>query len=415
MSKIIVVGAGASGCVAAGFAAKCGGDVLLFERNEKIGRKVLITGKGRCNVTNAETDIEKLISNVPKNGRFLYSAFSRFGTEDTRNLFESLSVPLKVERGNRVFPQSDKASDIVDALNRFITQNRVKIRTGRVKNLIIENNAVVGVETWDKERFFSDKVIVATGGLSYPKTGSTGDGYELAKQAGHEIVEPKPSLVALTCREGFCSEAMGLSLRNVSIRVEDTKTGRRIYSDFGEMLFTHFGASGPMILSASAHMRDMEKGRYEIYIDMKPALSEEKLDLRLQRDLSENSNKAISNSLGMLLPRAIINPVIRLSDIRPATKSNQITKQMRQRLVHTVKNLKLTVLGFRPIDEAVITSGGVNCKQINPKTMESKLCKNLYFAGEVMDLDAYTGGFNLQIAFSTAYLAAVSASEEQRN
>lgn len=408
MSKVIVVGAGAAGCIAAGIAAKNGNDVLLLERNEKIGRKVLITGKGRCNVTNAETDVETLIQNVPQNGRFLYSAFSEFGTQDTRELFESLGVPLKVERGNRVFPQSDRAMDIVDALNRFITQNGVKRKTFRVKGLIIDNNTVKGVKTEDGTEFLADKVIIATGGKSYPKTGSTGDGYELAKQAGHDIIPPKPSLVALTCREGYCSEAMGLSLRNVAVKVTDTKTGKQIYSDFGEMLFTHFGVSGPMILSASAHMRNMEKCRYEISVDMKPALSDEKLDLRLQRDLLDNSNKAISNSLGMLLPRAIINPVIRLSNIRPATKSNQITKEMRQSLVHTIKNMKLTVLGFCSIDEAIITSGGVNCKEIIPKTMESKLCRNLYFAGEVIDVDAYTGGFNLQIAFSTGYLAGMN-------
>lgn len=404
--KVIVIGAGAAGCLAAGTAAKNGCDVLLLERNDKIGRKVLITGKGRCNVTNAETDVQTLISNVPQNGRFLYSAFSEFGTADTRSLFESLGVPLKVERGNRVFPVSDKAVDIVDALNRFITQNGVKRKTGRVSELIIEDNTVKGVRTEDGKEYFSDSVIIATGGKSYPKTGSTGDGYKLAQAAGHTVTEPKPSLVALTCREGYCSEAMGLSLRNTAIKVIDTKTNKQIYSDFGEMLFTHFGVSGPMILSASAHMRDMQSARYEIYVDMKPALTEEKLDARLQRDLLENSNKAISNSLGLLLPRAIISPVIRLSGVRPSTKSNQLTKEMRQRLVYTIKNMKLTVLGFRSIDEAIITSGGVKTSEINPKTMESKLCKNLFFAGEVIDVDAYTGGFNLQIAFSTGFLAA---------
>lgn len=403
--RVTVIGAGAAGCLAAGTAAKNGCDVLLLERNDKIGRKVLITGKGRCNVTNAETDVQTLISNVPQNGRFLYSAFSEFGTADTRSLFEDLGVPLKVERGNRVFPVSDRAVDIVDALNRYITQNGVKRKMGRVSELIIEDNTVKGVRTEEGQEYFSDSVIIATGGKSYPKTGSTGDGYKLALTAGHTVTEPKPSLVALTCREGYCSEAMGLSLRNTAIKVIDTKTNKQIYSDFGEMLFTHFGVSGPMILSASAHMRDMQSARYEIYVDMKPALTEEKLDARLQRDLLENSNKAVSNSLGLLLPRAIISPVIRLSGVRPSTKSNQLTKEMRQRLVHTIKNMKLTVLGFRSIDEAIITSGGVNTSEINPKTMESKLCKNLYFAGEVIDVDAYTGGFNLQIAFSTGFLA----------
>jgi predicted Rossmann fold flavoprotein len=405
MSKVIVVGAGAAGCVAAGFAAKNGNDVLLLERNDKIARKVLITGKGRCNVTNSETDIDKLIASVSHNGRFLYSAFSQFTTDDTRNLFEGLGVPLKIERGFRVFPQSDKAMDIVDALNRFITENGVKRKKARVAGLIMENGEVTGVKTDDGENYYADSVIVATGGKSYPKTGSTGDGYKLAEQAGHSIVPTRPSLVALKCREGFCSDAMGLSLRNSAIRVIDTKTGKQIYDDFGEMLFTHFGVSGPMILSASAHMENMEPGRYEIYIDLKPALTDEKLDLRLQRDLLENSNKALSNSLGLLLPRAIINPVIKLSGIKPSTVSNQITREQRQKLVSVIKNMKLTVLDFESIDEAIITSGGVNCKEINPKTMESKLCKGLYFAGEVIDVDAYTGGYNLQIAFSTGYLA----------
>lgn len=408
MSKVIVVGAGAAGCMAAGTAAENGNEVILIERNDKIARKVLITGKGRCNVTNAETDIQALISNVPQNGRFLFGAFSDFSTSDTRSFFENLGVELKVERGNRVFPVSDRAVDIVDALNKYITKNGVKRKQGRVTALILENGEAKGVVTDDGEKYYADKIIIATGGKSYPRTGSTGDGYTLAKSVGHNIADIKPSLVALTCREGYCSEAMGLSLRNCAIKVIDTKTQKQIYSDFGEMLFTHFGVSGPMILSASAHMRNMESGRYEIYIDMKPALDEQKLDERIQRDLHDNCNKAISNSLGMLLPRAIINPVIRLSRIRPSTKCNQVTKEMRQSLVKTIKNMKLTVLNFCSIDEAIVTSGGVDCKEINPKTMESKLCKNLYFAGEVIDVDAYTGGFNLQIAFSTGHVAGKS-------
>ena len=394
--------------MAAGTAAENGNEVILVERNDKIARKVLITGKGRCNVTNAETDIQALISNVPQNSRFLFGAFSDFSTSDTRSFFEDLGVELKVERGNRVFPASDRAVDIVDALNKYITKSGVKRKQGRVTALILENGEAKGVVTDDGEKYYADKIIIATGGRSYPKTGSTGDGYTLAKSVGHNIVDIKPSLVALTCREGYCSEAMGLSLRNCTIRVIDTKTQKQIYSDFGEMLFTHFGVSGPMILSASAHMRNMESGRYEIYIDMKPALDEQKLDERIQRDLLDNCNKAISNSLGMLLPRAIITPVIRLSRIRPSTKCNQVTKDMRQSLVKTIKNMKLPVLNFRSIDEAIVTSGGVDCKEINPKTMESKLCKNLYFAGEVIDVDAYTGGFNLQIAFSTGHVAGKS-------
>lgn len=405
MSKVIVVGAGAAGCIAAGFCAKNGNEVLLIDKNDRVGRKVMITGKGRCNVTNNQPDTDELIRNISHNGRFLYSAFSEFSTADTVNLFEGLGVPLKVERGNRVFPQSDKASDIVNALDRFIKQNGVKFINAVVKSLIIKDGRVLGVKTKEGAEFFADRVIVATGGKSYSKTGSTGDGYDFAVQAGHSIIAPRPSLVALVCREGFCSEAMGLSLRNVAIRVIDTKNGKQIYDDFGEMLFTHFGVSGPMILSASAHMDAMEKGRYEIYIDLKPALDTDKLDARLQRDLLENSNKALSNSLGLLLPRAIINPVIKLSGVKPSVKCNQLTREERQRLVYTVKNMKLTVLDFRPIEEAVITCGGVNCKEINPKTMESKLCRGLYFAGEVIDVDAYTGGYNLQIAFSTGYVA----------
>lgn len=408
MSKVIVVGAGAAGCMAAGTAAENGNDVVLIERNDKIARKVLITGKGRCNVTNAETDIQALISNVPCNGRFLYGAFSDFSTTDTRNFFENLGVELKVERGNRVFPVSDRAMDIVDALNRFISKSGVKRKQGRATALLCKGGEVKGVVTDSGEKYYADSVIIATGGKSYPRTGSTGDGYALAKSVGHNIVDLKPSLVALTCREGYCSEAMGLALRNCAIKVIDTKTEKQVYSDFGEMLFTHFGVSGPMILSASAHMRNMESGRYEINIDMKPALDEQKLDARIQRDLLENHNKAVSNSLGMLLPGAIINPVIRLSKIRPSTKCNQVTKEMRRSIVKTIKNMKLTVLNFCSIDEAIITSGGVDCKEINPKTMESKLCKNLYFAGEVIDVDAYTGGFNLQIAFSTGYVAGKS-------
>ncbi|MBQ5994499.1 MAG: NAD(P)/FAD-dependent oxidoreductase [Clostridia bacterium] len=409
MSKVIVIGGGAAGCIAAAFASKSGNEVLLLEKNERVGKKVLITGKGRCNLTNDQTDINGLISNVSHNGRFLYSAFSEFDAQDTKRLFEELGVPLKVERGNRVFPQSDKAADIVKALNKLIILNNVKKITAEVKELIIKDGRVLGVRTKEGSEFYADSVIVCTGGRSYPKTGSTGDGYKFALQAGHTLVPTRPSLVPLICREGFCSEAMGLSLRNSAIKVIDTVSGKEIYSDFGEMLFTHFGVSGPMILSASAHMDNMEKERYEINIDLKPALSKEKLDERLQRDLLENSNKALSNVLGLLLPRALINPIIRLSRVKPSTKANQLTKEERLRIVEKLKCLKLTVLDYGSFDEAVVTSGGVSCKEINPKTMESKLCKGLYFAGEVIDVDAYTGGFNLQIAFSTGYLAGKNA------
>ncbi len=405
---LIVIGGGAAGLMAAGTAAKRGLKVTLIERNEKLARKVGITGKGRCNVTNSCPLLNELISNVPVNGRFLYGAFSRFGTDDTIDFFEELGVPLKIERGNRVFPVSDKALDIVDALNKYITVNGVKRKTGRVSELIIEDGVVRGCRTEDGREFFADNVLIATGGMSYPGTGSTGDGYTLAKQAGHTITDLKPSLVPLECHEGWCTEAMGLSLRNVEIRVEDNKTYKEVYKDFGEMLFTHFGVSGPMILSASSHMRNMEKGRYTIHIDFKPALSYEQLDKRIQRDLLECSNKNLYNTLALMLPRKMIPIVVKLSGLNGNIKSNQVTKEMRSQLVDLLKDIRLTVTDFRPIEEAIITSGGVSVSEIDPKTMKSKIIDGLYFAGEVIDVDAYTGGFNLQIAFSTGHLVGES-------
>lgn len=371
---------------------------------------MLITGKGRCNVTNNCKELNELISNVPVNGRFLYSAFSNFMPSDTVDLMEDMGVPLKCERGNRVFPVSDKAVDIVDALTHYGTDDGAEVIHGRAKELIIEDGTLKGVRTDDGEEIFADSVIVATGGMSYPQTGSTGDGYELARQAGHTIVEPKPSLVPLTAHEGFCSELMGLSLRNVGMKVIDTKKNSKVvFEDFGEMLFTHFGVSGPMVLSASSHLREMEKGRYHILIDLKPALTAEQLDARILRDFSENANRDFINSLGALLPRKLIPVVVRLSGIKSNSKVNQITKEQRRRLVEILKEFKVTVKGFRPIEEAIVTSGGVKVSEINPKTMESKLLPNLFFAGEVIDVDAYTGGFNLQIAFSTGRLAGENA------
>lgn len=408
--KILIVGAGAAGLLAAGTASGLGKDVVILERNERPARKVLITGKGRCNVTNNCKELNELISNVPVNGRFLYGAFSNFMPSDTVDLMEDMGVPLKCERGNRVFPVSDKAVDIVDALTHYGTDDGAEVIQGRAKELIIEDGVLKGVRTFDGEEIFADSVIVATGGMSYPATGSTGDGYELARQAGHTIVEPKPSLVPLTAHEGFCSELMGLSLRNVGMKVVDTKkSGKVVYEDFGEMLFTHFGVSGPMVLSASSHLREMEKGRYHILIDLKPALTAEQLDARILRDFSENTNKDYINSLGALLPRKLIPVVVKLSGIKANTKVNQITKEERRKLVEILKSFKLTVKGFRPIEEAIVTSGGVKVSEINPKTMESKLLPNFYFAGEVIDVDAYTGGFNLQIAFSTGRLAGENA------
>ncbi len=406
--KVIVIGAGAAGLMASGIAAENGKEVILIEKNDKPARKVMITGKGRCNVTNNCNLINDLISNVPTNGRFLYSAFSKFMPSDTIDFFEDMGVALKVERGDRVFPESDKASDIVDALNKFSQDSDAKRIKGTVKELIIKDSEVKGVLLDDGEKLFADKVIVATGGASYPLTGSTGDGYKFARQAGHTVIDIKPSLVPLVCHEGFCMDLQGLSLKNVEITVFDTESYKEIYKDFGEMLFTHFGVSGPLILSASSHMKDIKERKYEIHIDLKPALTYEQLDKRIQRDFLENSNKNFINALDALLPKKLVPVIVRLSGIKPSTKVNQITKEMRSKLVNILKDMKVTVLKFRPIEEAIITSGGVCTKEIDPKTMESKLCKGLYFAGEVIDVDAYTGGFNLQIAFSTGRLAGES-------
>ena len=409
--KVIVVGGGAAGLMASGDLASDGFDVILAERNDRPGRKLMITGKGRCNVTNNCTMINELVENVPTNGRFLHSAFSAFMPYDTMDFFESRGVELKIERGERVFPASDKAVDIVDALTSFSKDSGARQIKARVNKLIIDNGQVKGVETEDGEKLFGDAVVVATGGVSYPLTGSTGDGYELARQAGHTVIAPKPSLVPLVCHEGFCSDLQGLSLRNVAISVIDSEKYKEVYRDFGEMLFTHFGVSGPLILSASAHLKDMKPRKYEIHIDLKPALSYEQLDARVQRDFLENSNRNFINALDKLLPKKIVPVVVKLCGVKPSLKVNQVTREMRARLVNILKDIRLTVLDLRPVEEGIVTSGGVNVKEINPKTMESKITKGLYFAGEVIDVDAYTGGFNLQIAFSTGYLAAKSIKE----
>ena len=412
MIDVCVIGGGAAGLMAAGAAAQRGLETVILERNEKVGRKVMITGKGRCNVTNNCTLLNDLIMNVPVNGRFLFSAFSKFMPADTMEFFENYDVPLKVERGDRVFPESDKASDIVDALRKFALSSGAKIITGRAKELITEDGVIKGVKTHDDEFIQAKAVIIATGGKSYPLTGSTGDGYILAEKTGHTIVEPKPSLVPLEVHEGWCSSVMGLSLRNIAIRIEDNEKYKCVYKDFGEMLFTHFGVSGPVILSASSHMRDIKKGKYSLYIDLKPALDEDKLDKRIQRDFLENSNKNFINALDALLPKKLVPVIVKLSGIKPSQKVNQITRAQREDLVYLLKNLKLTINGFRPIDEAIVTSGGVSVKDINPKNMMSKKVDNLFFAGEVIDVDAYTGGFNLQIAFSTGMLAGRSVLAE---
>lgn len=407
--RVIVIGAGASGLMAAGAAAQSRAEVLMIERNERVARKVMITGKGRCNVTNNCNLLNELIDNVPTNGRFLYSAFTRFMPSDTMDFFENEGVELKVERGERVFPVSDKASDIVDALENYAQRSGAVRIHGRVTELITEDGAVKGVRLEDGSEHFADSVIVCTGGKSYPLTGSTGDGYDLARSVGHTVTALRPSLCPLICHEGWCSDAQGLSLRNVAVTVREKESYKEVYRDFGEMLFTHFGVSGPIILSASAHMRDLGEKKYEIYIDLKPALSFEQLDKRVQSDFLEFANKNFINSLGKLLPQKLIPIIVKLSAIKNTAKTNQITREQRHRLVNLLKELKITAVDFSPIEEAIITSGGVSVSEINPKTMESKLVKGLYFAGEVIDVDAYTGGFNLQIAFSTGRLAGSSA------
>ena len=407
--KVIVVGGGAAGLFCAGIAAKNGAQVLLFEKNEKTGRKLLITGKGRCNITNF-CDNEEFISNIPTNPRFMYSAINAFSTYDTVAFFEEIGVPIKVERGHRVFPVSDKAMDVCDALCDFVLSNGVKIITENVKGLIKKDAEVVGVKTQNSS-YFADSVVVATGGKSYPRTGSTGDGYSFAKSVGHKVITPTPSLVPLVSDSPYCKKLQGLSLKNVSIKVTDNKNSTTVYTDFGEMLFTHFGLSGPMILSASAHMRDMSDGRYTVHIDFKPALDEETLSNRLLKDFSKFINKDICNSLFELIPKSFIPVLLDVCEIDPRTKCNSITAKQRKAMVSNLKNFKVNIKAFRPIDEAIITCGGVCVNEIDPKTMKSKIAENLYFAGEVIDVDAYTGGFNLQIAFSTAYLAGINSAK----
>ena len=403
MTDTIIIGGGAAGCMAAVYAARYGKSVLLFEKNDNIGRKLRITGKGRCNVTN-DSPTEEHLRNIPTNPRFMYSAFSMFGAEETKSFFEELGVPLKTERGNRVFPVSDNAEDIVAAFGRELKQLGVKIVHKRVSSLIIEDGACVGVRAGSEE-YRSGSVLIACGGKSYPNTGSTGDGYTLAKSAGHTVTELKPSLVPLVSPDKYCAELMGLSLRNVTLSLYDGD--KRIFSELGEMLFTHFGVSGPLVLSASSHIRDMQPDRYRLVIDLKPALSPEQLDARIQRDFAENLNRDFINGIRKLLPAKLIPVAVRLSGIAPEQKVNGITKEQRRSFGELIKAFPVRISGFRPIDEAIITSGGVTVKEIDPKTMESRLCRGLFFAGEVIDVDAYTGGFNLQIAFSTAYAAAL--------
>lgn len=399
-----VIGGGAAGLLAAGRLAQRGRHVALIEKNPMLGKKLRITGKGRCNVTNS-CEIEDMLRQVPGNARFLYSALYSFTNDDLIALLREYGVETKVERGGRVFPVSDKAKDVVEGLKRFALQSpNVRVMKKEARELILQDGTVRGVRFRDGTAMKCGSVIVATGGLSYPLTGSTGDGYKFARQAGHSIVACRPSLVPLVTRQQWVRELMGLGLKNIAITVTDERD-KCVYEDFGELLFTHFGVSGPVVLSASAHMRDMGKKQYRLHIDLKPALSAQQLDERIRRDFAQNTNKHLINALDKLLPKALIPVVVRLSGAPAHKVVNQLSREERQGLVETLKDLRLDVAGFRPIEEAIITSGGVNVKEINPSTMESKLVSGLYFAGEVLDVDAYTGGYNLQIAFSTGWLA----------
>lgn len=408
--RIAVIGGGAAGMMAAISAARYGVAVTLFEKNDRLGKKLRITGKGRCNVTN-DCELDEFLRNVPTNPRFLYAALNRFSTADTKQFFEDRGVPLKTERGKRVFPESDKAQDIVYALSSCCRVEGVRILFEKVNRICIENGAVCGVET-PSGITKADAVIVATGGMSYTQTGSDGDGYRFAREAGLEVTRLVPSLVPLTSGGRLCARMQGLSLRNVALRICEKTGGETVYEDFGEMMFTHFGLTGPLILSASAHLSDIVPNKYEAVIDLKPALDKKTLDTRLLHDFAKYSNRDFSNSLSDLLPQKMIPIVVELSGIPAHKKVNSVTKEERCALCELLKNFRVSLDGLRPINEAIITRGGVALGQISPKTMEAKTVKGLYFAGEVLDLDAYTGGFNLQIAFSTAVLAGESAAME---
>ena len=405
--RIAVVGGGAAGMMAALTAAQNGARVTLFERTGRLGRKLRITGKGRCNVTN-DCDTNEFLTNVMTNPRFLYTALNRFSTADTKDFFESCGVPLKTERGRRVFPGSDRAADIVSALADACHRAGVEVVYERVKSLWIEDGALCGVLT-PKDRHRADAVIVCTGGKSYPLTGSDGDGYTLAEQAGHTVTPLSPSLVPMTTVGDLCPTLQGLSLKNVKLTIVRTDNGKAVFEDFGEMMFTHFGLTGPMVLSASAHIPDIQAGKYEAVIDLKPALDEKMLDTRILSDFEKYKNKDFANALGDLLPQKMIPVIIRLSGIDPHVKVNAVTREQRRALVALLKGLRVGLKGFRPIEEAIVTRGGVNVREVNPKTMESKCLAGLYFAGEVRDVDAYTGGYILQIAFSTAVVAGENA------
>lgn len=401
--KIAVIGAGAAGLMAAGHAAELGGEVTLFEKNDRVGKKLRITGKGRCNVCN-DTDVQSVIANIPHNPRFLYAALNAFSPADVKAFFEAHGVPLKTERGNRVFPVSDKAQDIVDALKTYIKDSGVTLLWEEVRGIAAAED---GFTVTAKKNYAFDRVIVATGGLSYPLTGSTGDGYRFAESFGIEVTDLVPSLVPLETVEHDPAEMQGLSLKNTGLTV--TAEGKTVYTDFGEMMFTHFGVTGPMILSASAHLRGADVTGYLLHLDLKPALDEKTLDARLLADFAKYQNRDFANALPDLLPQKMIPVVVARSGIDPRKKVNAVTKEERRALLALLKDFTLSVKRRRPIAEAIITSGGVAVTELSPKTMEAKKVPGLYFCGEVLDMDAYTGGFNLQIAFSTAYLAAENA------
>lgn len=411
--KTIVIGGGPAGMLAGISAAENGNKVIILEKMEKTGKKLLITGKGRCNITN-NGDLDEFMKNIPENSKFLFSSFNQYSNKDIINLLNSEGVSTKVERGGRVFPVSDKSIDVLEALKRKLKKLDVEIKTNfEVTKILTENGIAKGIEGKNKEQLFADKVILATGGMSYPVTGSTGDGYKMAKELGHTVTEIKPSLVPLISTgksKELCQEMQGLSLKNIAIKIKCED--KEIYNDFGEMLFTHFGVSGPVILSASAVLvryknitKLMQENKVKLVIDLKPALDNQKLDHRILRDFEELKNKEFKNSLEKLLPRKMINTFIKLTGIDPEKRVNVITKEERKTIINTLKNFEITLNGFGSIDEAIITKGGIGLKEINPKTMESKIIKGLYFAGEIMDLDAFTGGFNLQIAWSTGYSA----------
>lgn len=414
--KLVIIGGGPAGMLSAISAGTNKNDVTILEKMNMLGRKLLITGKGRCNITSS-ISIDEFIKNVPGNGKFLYSCLNNFTNEDILNILKEEGLQTKVERGNRVFPITDKSQDVLQALLNRLKKLKVKIEVGaNVKEILTEQDIVSGVKyiQGGKEKILkADKVILATGGKSYSATGSTGDGYELAKKVGHTVTEIKPSLVPISTKGKdleICRRMQGLSLKNVAIKIKDAKNNKIIYEDFGEMIFTHFGVSGPVILSGSAHLlrykkEDIRQGNIKLIIDLKPALDVQKLDDRILRDFSLEKNKIFKNSLDNLLPQKMISTVIELSGIDQNKKVNEITREERVRLVQLLKNFEITLHDFRPIEEAIITAGGISIKEINPKTMESKLIKGLYFAGEIIDVDAYTGGFNLQIAYSTGYTA----------